>query len=173
MAAPNTFSPSTGQPGHPGWDITFTRLTLAARPRVEACVLDLVRRFQALGLGSHLQVRQTPRGLSTFLALVGRRGLVCIVDLTLVDGMAVGLGPCAALDIRLLDGCGDVVAELVSEGVSEGVAGGLASNARGPALDAAWAAQALPADRLARAATAVYVATLGHFDLLRPVTRPA
>ena len=102
---------------------------------------------------------QTPRGLSTFLALIGQRGLVCIVDLTLVDGMAIGLGPRASLDIRLLDACGDVVAGGLASGVS-----GLAS---GETCETS-AAATLSAESLDRAATAVYVAALAQFDLLRP-----
>ena len=148
-------------PSEPAWDITFTRLTRAVQPRVEACAQGLARRFQAIGLCSDMQVRQTPRGLSTFLALVGQRGLICIVDLTLVDGMAVGQGPCASLDIRLLDACGDVVAD------------GLASGVLGRACHETSAAEALSQENLDRAATAVYVATLAQFDLLRPVARHA
>ena len=146
-------------PSEPAWDIAFTRLTRAVQPRVEACRLDLALRFQAIGLGSDTTVTQTPRGLSTFLALLGQRGLVCIVDLTLVDGMAVGLGPCVSLDIRLLDACGDVVA------------GGLASSVLGRASGEtceASAAETLSAESLDRAATAVFVAALAQFDLLRP-----
>jgi hypothetical protein len=90
-------------PSDPEWVIRFTRLARDARPGVDACVLDLAQRFRAIGLGSETRFAPTPRGQSTFLALVGQRGLICIVDLTLVDGMAVGQGPCAALDIRLLD----------------------------------------------------------------------
>ena len=146
-------------PSHPGWEITVTRLTRAVQPQVEACALGLARRFQAIGLASDTQVRQTPRGLSTFLALVGQRGLICIIDMTLVDGMAVGKGPCAALDIRLLDACGDMAAD------------GLASGVLGRAGQDTSATQALSPENLERAATAVYVATLAQFDLLRPVVR--
>ena len=148
-------------PGPPAWGIIVTRLTRAARPQVEAFALDLAHRFQAIGLGSDTQVRQTPRGLSTFLALVGQRGLICIIDMTLVDGMAVGHGPCAALDIRLLDACGDVAAD------------GLASGVLGRACHETSAAEALSPENLDRAATAVYVATLAQFDLMRPVARHA
>jgi hypothetical protein len=154
MVQPNAIP---APPGEPAWDITFTRLTQAARPHIEACVLDQARRFRALGLGSDTQVRPTPRGLSTFLALVGQRGLICIVDMTLVDGMAVGQGPCAALDIRLLDACGDVVVD----GLARGVFGRVAHDDR--------VSLALSPESLACAATAVYVATLAQFDLLRPV----
>jgi len=158
MARPH---PTPTPSGEPAWDIAFTRLAQAVRPQVEACTRDLARRFQAMGLGSEMDVRQTPRGLSTFLALVGQRGLICIVDLTLVDGMAVGQGPCAALDIRLLDACGDVVAA------------GLAHGMQGRAFHDGSAAQALSSEQLDRSATAVYVATLAHFDLLRPLARRA
>jgi hypothetical protein len=156
MVQPNAFPVP---PSEPAWDITFTRLTRAVRPRVEAFVRDLARRFQAIGLGSDATFTQTPRGLSTFLALVGQRGLICIVDLTLVDGMAVGQGPCAALDIRLLDACGDVVAD------------GLASGAQGCSFAENSANQALSSENLDRAVTAVYVATLAQFDLLGTVAR--
>ena len=144
-------------PSQPAWEITVTRLTRAVRPQVEACAQGLARRFQAIGLGSDTQVRQTPRGLSTFLALVGQRGLICIIDMTVVDGMAVGQGPCAALDIRLLDACGDVAAE------------GLASGVLGRGCDETSSAEVLRPENLDRAATAVYVTTLAQFDLLRPV----
>ena len=131
------------------------------RPHIEACALDLARRFQAIGLGSDTQVRQTPRGLSTFLALVGQRGLICIVDMTLVDGMAIGMGTCTVLDIRLLDACGDVAVD------------GLASGVFGRAYHEASATEALSPKNLDRAATAVYVASLAQFDLLGPVARQA
>ena len=153
--------PIPAAPIDPGWDIRFTRLAQAWRTPIELCALDLARRFQAIGLGSELQVRLTPRGLSTFLALLGRRGLICIVDLTLVDGRALGQGPHAALDIRLIDACGEVVAQ--------GLAGALPGQAE---LEDA-ADQALPAAQLGRLATVVYIATLAHFELLQPATRQA
>jgi hypothetical protein len=143
-------------PGKPAWDIGCTRLTRSMQPRIEACALELGQRFGALGLRSDKTVRQTPRGLSTFLALVGPRGLICIVDMTLVDGMAVGDGPSVALDIRLLDACGDVVADR------------LAGDPLGCTLDETSVLASRIAERLDRAATVVYVATLGHFDVLRP-----
>jgi hypothetical protein len=142
-------------PAMPAWDITITRMTQAVRPQLLACALGLARRFEALGLGHDLSLRQTPRGLSSFLALVGRRGLVCIVDMTLVDGMAVGLGPSAALNLRLLDACGDVVTDGLARGV-QGLAVG--STSRALAFS--------PAD-LDRAADSAYVAALAQFDLLQ------
>jgi len=151
--------PTPAMPTEPAWDIAFTRLAQTVQPRVEACALDLARRFQTMGLASDIRTTQTPRGLSTFVALVGQRGLLCIVDMTLVDGMAVGLGPCATLDMRLLDACGDVVAD------------GLASSVLGGSLHEASAAMAQVPENLARAATAAYVAALGHFDLLWPAAR--
>ena len=165
-ALDTVFSMSQGNasptpPSPPAWDITVTRLTRAVRPQVEACAQGLACRFHAIGLGSDTQVRQTPRGLSTFLALVGQRGLICIIDMTLVDGMAVGQGPCAALHIRLLDACGDVAVD------------GLASGVLGRAHHETSAAEALSPENLDRAATAVYVATLAQFDLLGPVARHA
>jgi len=153
--------PIPATPSEPAWDISFTRLVLAWQPRLQACALDLARRFHALGLGSDTRSSQTPRGLSTFVALVGQRGLICIVDLTLVDGMAVGEGPCARLDIRLLDACGDVVAD------------GLARGAAGYSTHGLTQAAAPSTQHLDQAATAVYLAALGHFELLRPLARPA
>jgi len=142
--------------GAPTWDITFTRLTHALRPKVKACTVDLARRFKAVGLHSDTQVRQMPRGLSTLLALVGERGLVCIIDITLLDGMALGHGPCTGLEIRLLDACGDVVT------------GGMPSDLEGRAFHEASAAVAFISDSLDQAATGVYVEALAHFGLLRP-----
>jgi hypothetical protein len=151
MAPPQTIPAA---PGEPAWDITFTRWTQAMLPRVAACVRELARRFHAIGLDSEMQVLQTPRGLSTFLAVVGQRGLICIADMTLVDGMAVGQGPSGALDVRLLDACGDVVASGLATGGP-----GQAASGQAPALE--------------RAGTAVYVAALAHFDVLRAVARQA
>ena len=148
-------------PNEPTWDITFTRLAQALLPRIEACTLDLARRFHAVGLTSDAQVRQTPRGLSTFLALVGQRGLVCILDLTVVDGMATGQGPHVMLEMRLLDACGDVVAEGPSSGA-------LAHTFPAPPMGTARISKFLGS-----AATALYVSTLAQFDLLRPPPRPA
>jgi hypothetical protein len=149
--------PHTAPPGQAGWDIRFTRLARAMQPQIDAFAQGLGRRFQALGQGIDIQVRQTPRGMSTFVALVGQRGLVCIIEVTWVDGMAIGQGPCATLDIRLLDACGEVVAD--------GLAGGL----QDASFDKTSVAAALSPEHLHRAATALYVATLGHFDLLHPV----
>lgn len=149
-------------PNNPAGDISVSRMARAVRPQVQALARNLANQFQVIGMRCETQVRPTPRGQSTFLALVGQRGLVCIVDITLVDGMAVGKGQCLALDIRLLDACGDVVVD------------SLASGALGHGLceisvceTSAW--EALTSDKLDRAATAVYVAALSHFDLLRHV----
>ena len=108
-----TSSPTPVLPGEPAWDITFTRLTRLVLPGLEACMQRLAGRFQAMGLGCDTRVAQTPRGVSVFLALLGPRGLIGIVDMTLVDGQALGqaasptaaLVPWAALDLRLLDAC--------------------------------------------------------------------
>jgi len=145
--------------GEPSWDITFTRLVHAAGPQLEACINRLARRFAAIGLCSDTTVTQTPRGFSHFLALVGQRGLLCIVELTLIDGMAVGLGPKAALDFRLLDACGDVVEE------------GLCTGLQGCSSFETAASPALSPENLDRAATAVYLATVAHFDPERASAR--
>jgi hypothetical protein len=147
--------------GPPGWDIAFTRLTRAVSGRLAVCAANMERRFKTHGLSSDMQVRQTPRGLSTFMALMGARGLICIVDITLVDGLAVGKGPCTSLEIRLLDACGDVVAT------------GLGNSVQGIAFDAHSALQLWTPDKLAQATTTVYMAALGHFDLYRLTARHA
>lgn len=103
--------PLPGAPAASGWDIEFTRLAREVQGRVQTLVQDLTGRFQAAGLLCEVQVRQTPRGLTTFLALVGQRGLLCIVDITLIDGMAVARQPGAVMDIRLLDACGESAAK--------------------------------------------------------------
>lgn len=150
MAHPN---PAFAPPGEPAWDLRFTRLAHAVRPAVEACVQQLERQLRAMGLGCDRQVRQTPRGLSVFLSVLGRRGLLCIIDITLIDGMAVGQGPNASLDIRLLDACGDVVAAHLARGLTFSAETGAA------------AAAPVSTQALLQAATAVFVSALGHFDL--------
>jgi hypothetical protein len=147
-------------PIEPAWDTTFTRLTRALSPRIGECASKLDRRFKTIGLKSDIQVRQTPRGLSTFLSVVGGRGLIFIVDMTLIDGMAVGQGPWATLNIRLLDACGDIVA------------GGLGAGLKGHSFHDISAAQALASESLEQAVTAVYVTALGLFDL-RSIARHA
>jgi hypothetical protein len=142
-------------PGEHAWDITFTRIAFSVLPQVEACMFSLARRFCAMGLTSDTQVRQTPRGQSVFLSLIGRYGLAGIVDCTLVDGMAVGQGPAATLDTRLLDACGDVVAI------------GLTNSVRIRHLQTPPPAQGHVLENLDRAATGIYVEALAQFNLLR------
>ncbi|MBV5291368.1 MAG: hypothetical protein JZU58_03385 [Curvibacter lanceolatus] len=157
-----TSSPTPVLPGEPAWDITFTRLTRLVLPGLEACMQRLAGRFQAMGLGCDTRVAQTPRGVSVFLALLGPRGLIGIVDMTLVDGQALGqaasptaaLVPWAALDLRLLDACGDVVAP------------DLARHAPARVFhDASGAANAITPAHLAPMLTAVYLTALALFDL--------
>ena len=147
-------------PHNPAWDIAFTRLAQVVRPQVDTFVRDLARRFEAIGLGCDTRVRQTPRGLSTFLAVIGRRGLLCIVDITLVDDMAVARRPRAELDVRLLDACGAIVAAGLAEGLQDWVS------------QASVPAGRVMTDGMARVVTAVYVSSLAHFDLLQPVPTP-
>ena len=150
--------PAPLSPSVPTWDIAFTRLAHATRPRVEACARDLVHRFEAIGLTTDVEVRQTPRGLSTFIAVVGDRGLICIVDLTLIDGMAVHTGPIATLDVRLIDACGDIAAD------------GLAGHRNPQALPAVLGDTVLQTEPLDEASATVYLAALAHFDLFPPAT---
>jgi len=146
--------PLPGAPAAIGWDMAFTRLSNGVQERVIALAQDLTSRLHAAGLGCDAQVRQTPRGVSTFLAVVGQRGLIFIVDITLVDGMSVGRQPGARLDIRLLDACGDV-----------------AATCSACSSDGASAFQTLPDRILAWSqvglcSTAVYVLAMGHFGLV-------
>lgn len=154
MATPQ---PVPAAPSQPAWEITVTRLTQALQPRLEACAQTLLRRFQGIGLRGDVQVRQTPRGHSTFLALVGQRGLIGIVDISLLDGMALGQEAYLALDVRLLDACGDVVMAGLAQRESLHSAAELANS------------DAFSPESLDRAVTAIFVASLAQFDLqLRP-----
>jgi hypothetical protein len=71
--------PPPGFPAATGWDVEFTRIAREVQGRVRMLVQVLTARFVAAGLDCDVQTRQTPRGLSTFLALVGQRGLLCMV----------------------------------------------------------------------------------------------
>jgi hypothetical protein len=148
-------------PSEPAWDISFTRMANAVLPKIEAYILDLARRFNAIGLSIDKQVRQMPRGLSIFLSVVGQRGLICIVDMTLVDGMAVRHEPCAWLEMRLLDACGDVVVDGLNIGMEDRT------------FQETSTAETLISECLDQAGIGVYVSTLAHFDLLQPHARHA
>jgi len=139
--------PRHARPPESGWDIAFTRMSQELAPHIGAWVSELTLRFKAFGLTTETQVRQTPRGLSTFLAVVGRQGLLLIVDITLIDGMTVGRQPGASLDVRLLDACGDIVALRAA-----------------PPFQTA-SEQVIAATGLEQSLTAVYVMAMGHFDL--------
>ena len=120
---------------------------------MRALLAELTRRFRGAGLGCAIQLQQTPRGLSMFLALVGQRGLICIVDVTLVDGMQVAHQAGAALDIRLLDACGDVVARQPWH------------RPDGASTYQATAECILPNGQIRAGATSVYVLVMGLFGL--------
>jgi len=139
--------PRHARPPESGWDIAFTRMSQEVTPHIGAWVGELTLRFKALGLTTETQVRQTPRGLSTFLAVVGRQGLLLIVDITLIDGIAVGRQPGASLDVRLLDACGDIVALRAA-----------------PPFQTS-SEHVIAAAGLEQSATTVYVMAMGHFDL--------
>ena len=153
--------PLPGAPASIGWDMAFTRLSHAVQERVKALVQDLTSRLEAAGLGCDVQVRQTPRGVSTFLAVAGRRGLIFIADITLVDGMSVGRQPGARLDIRLLDACGDVAATCLA-----GSSDGASAFQTLPDRILAWTQVGL-------CSTAVHVLAMGHFDLVAPASNSA
>jgi len=76
-----------------------------------------------------------------------------------LDACALDLGACAMVDMRLLDACGDIVAD------------DLASGMQGTAFHEVSAAVTLISESLARAATTAYVAALAHVELLRPLAR--
>jgi hypothetical protein len=146
-------------PREHGWDIAFTRLSLQVMPQVETCLRELAQHFHGIGLSCDRQVRQTPRGLSAFLAVVGRRGLLFIVDITLIDGMAVDSQAGAALHIRLLDACGDTVAHCSSQPV-----------AGAPQFESTPEG-VLAAAGLRQAVTSIYVTAIAHFDLVPKAAR--
>jgi len=122
-------------------------------PEVDACLRELAPRFQAIGLHCDLQSRQTPRGQSSLLAAVGRRGLLFIVDITLIDGMVVAGLRGATLDVRLLDACGDTVAHC-------------SAAESGAPVYRTSADEVIAAAELARSSTSVFVMAMGHFDLV-------
>jgi hypothetical protein len=153
--------PLPDSPAANGWDIEFTRLAREVQGRVRALVQDLTQRFHAAGLDCDVQIRQTPRGLSTFLALVGQRGLLCIVDMTLIDGMAVACEPGAALDIRLLDACGDSAARW-SPHLPDGASVYQATSDR-----------VLAVDQVGLCATAIHLLVMGIFGLPISASRGA
>ncbi len=159
--------PRPAPPSEPSWDIAFTRLSQTLWPLVDGYVRDLAQQLLASGLCTDAQVRQTPRGLSTFLAVTGPRGLLCIVEVTLIDGMAVRQGPRAALDIRLLDACGDVAVARLGRHLPVGSRPGLATETLDDwGLELAYTT-ALAAG-LARVATVTYLLILAHFDHQQP-----
>jgi hypothetical protein len=146
--------PQSALPGYTDWDIAFTRISRQVAPEVDACLGKLAFRLQAIGLHCELQSRQTPRGQSSLLAAVGRRGLLFIVDITLIDGMAVAGLRGAMLDVRLLDACGDTVAHCSAAAGS------------GAPVYRTGADEVIAAAELARSATSVFVMAMGHFDLV-------
>lgn len=139
-------------PAEPAWDIQFTRLVQSVGPQIAGCTADIMRWFKAIGLDSDAQALQTPRGISHFVAISGQRGLICIVDITLIDGMALGRGACAWLDTRLLDASGDVVATNLGKCIS------------GHTVDAKSASKLLSMQNMGQVTTTVFVAALGLFQ---------
>jgi hypothetical protein len=136
------------------WDVAFTMLSREVAATVSACASALARRLEAGPLTCDIQTRQTPRGLSTFLSVIGPRGLVCIVDFTLVDGMAVSRHPGAALDVRLLDARGDVEASCSPVRAS----GARGFHNTGESIIAAAG--------LGLSVTSIHLIAMGHFDLV-------
>ena len=143
-------------PAQPHWDMAFTRLSRRFLDQVEICVVDLTAGFRTAGLWGDLQVRQTPRGISAFFAVAGDRGLLFILDFTLVDGMAVARHPGAAADVRLLDASGDVLAHCPSTHPG-------ARRAHHASIE-----QVIAADGECLKAGAVYAMVNTYFDISRP-----
>lgn len=146
--------PPPGAAAAIGWDLAFTRLAGAVQARLDLLVEGLTSRLNAAGRECDVQVRQTPRGVSTFLAVVGPRGLDFIVDMTLVDGMAVAGVPAASLDVRLLDACGDPAATCWP------------ASSEGALTFQTTVDRILAWDDIGRCATSVCVLAMGHFDLV-------
>ena len=138
-----------------------TTVVGAATPLIDSHLQHLSRRFQSLGLTCDTQVKQTPRGLSTFLAVMGQRGLLFLVDVTLADGRLASGRPGAAIDVWLLDACGEVIAPCTPTPAI--------GAARYQTLDELLANQA----KLSRSMTSVYVLALAHFGLLPTSDRGA
>jgi len=151
--------PLPGAPTASGWDMVFTRLARAVQRRVLGLVRELTGRLRAAGLDCDVQLRQTPRGVSTYLAVIGQRGLIFVVDMTLVDGMRVARQPGARLEVRLLDACGDAVATCWTSA---------------PDGASTWHTELeriLSRDQAGRCATAVHVLAMGHFGLASSTPR--
>ncbi len=146
--------PANSDPAELDWDIAFTRLSRQVGPHVASCISELKVLLRACGLRCETQTRQSPRGLSCFLAVVGRRGLLFLVDFTLLDGMVLRQCAGAALDVRLLDATGDVV-DHCSPARTAASGGFSASIAR--VVDAA---------ACGLSATALFVTAMGHFDVV-------
>ena len=140
-----------------GWDIAFTRISQEALPEVDACLREMTLRFLAVGLTCDEHVRQTPRGLSTFLAVAGGRGLLLIVDVTLIDGMAVARHRGAALNMRLLDACGEVVSDCTP------------ATEPGAPIYRSSAHEVIAAADLARCTNTMFVTAAARFDLVLPI----
>lgn len=150
-------TPSKQTPGAPrrfDWSLTEASMLRGATRLIDSHLEQLSRRFLALGLTCDTQVKQTPRGLSTFLAVMGRRGLLFLVDVTLADGALAFGQPGAAIDVWLLDACGDVITPC-TPAPAPGVA-------RYQTITELLANQA----NLARTMISVYVLALAHFGLL-------
>ena len=156
--------PRSDGPGARDWDIGFTRVWRDVQPQIDACLLELKRRFQSVGLSCadfKMQTRQTPRGQSTFLSVVGWRGLLFIVDITLIDGMKVAGCPGAALHVRLLDACGDIVENSTAN------ANGVSQRYR------TVASEIIESAGLAATASSAYLMAICHFDLADSIARNA
>lgn len=145
-------------PAASGWDIEFTRLSGKVLRRVQKLVQELAARFGAAGLECDVRVRQTPRGLSTYLAVVGQRGLLFIVDMTLIDGLAVARLRGACLDIRLLDGCGDPAVHCSPHSLDD-------VSAFRTTLD-----EIMAEDQIGPCATTICLLAMGHFGLIAAAT---
>jgi uncharacterized membrane protein (UPF0127 family) len=148
-------SANQARPQTPSWDVAFTKISGRVMTRVQECADELVSRLSASGLACELRRHQTPRGLSLFLTVVGQRGLLFILDVTVIDGMAVARKQGAMLDVRLLDADGDVQVSATSPCSS------------GSGIFYSTSDQVILAAGAVLNVTSLHLLAMGHFDLVQ------
>lgn len=114
-----------------------------------------------MGLTCDRQVKPTRRGLTTFLAAVGQRGLLFMVEISLLVVVQPAGQRDVMVDATLLDACGDVVAPCIT------------AHRMVPGCRQACCEHILADTDLTRAMTSIYVLAMAHFDLVPVVGRGA
>ncbi len=94
----------------PGWDIEVTRMVAALVPRFSRHFDELGRLLTVTGMTLRPEYGLSLAGYEANLNLVGRHGLLCRLQLSVVDGMAIGTERGVGLDILLLDAKNRLVA---------------------------------------------------------------